>query len=84
MNNKKQTTQFQQCLLEALTDYLDDLNGQTPNNLYSLILDQVERPLLEFIMQRADGNQSQAADMLGINRNTLRKKLTNYDLIWLP
>lgn len=45
-----------------------------------MVLQAVERPLLKFAMERAGGNQSAAAELLGINRNTLRKKLTEYRL----
>ena len=46
-----------------------------------MVIRNVERPMLEFVLQRANGNQTVAADMLGINRNTLRRKLTDYELL---
>ena len=64
----------------ALTRYFSDLNGEKPSNLYDLVIGQVERPLLQVIMRQAESNQSRAAQMLGINRNTLRKKLRQYGL----
>lgn len=64
----------------ALRRYLCDLNGNTPSSLYNLVLAQVEPPLLRVVLEHAGGNRSRAADMLGINRNTLRKKLQHYGL----
>ena len=60
--------------------YFDDLNGQEPTNLYNFFINEVEKPLLDVVMRRVNGNQTRAADILGINRNTLRKKLKTYDL----
>tara|TARA_Y100001001_G_scaffold37316_1_gene31179 strand:- start:6625 stop:6801 length:177 start_codon:yes stop_codon:yes gene_type:complete len=57
------------------------LNGAQPAPVYDMVLREVERPLLEVVMQQTNGNQSRAAEVLGINRNTLRKKLKFYQLI---
>lgn len=64
----------------ALEDYFRHLDGQTPSNLYKLVLQEVEPPLLEAVLQLTRGNQSKAAEILGINRSTLRKKLKQYGL----
>lgn len=64
----------------SLRDYLEKLNGETPANLYRMVVDEVEKPLLAIILEHAQGNQSRAAEMLGINRSTLRKKLRAHDL----
>lgn len=64
----------------ALDRYFSDLGGHTPNNLYRLVVREVEKPLLEIVMQKVRGNQTRAAKMLGINRSTLRKKLQMYHL----
>ncbi|MEM1263181.1 MAG: DNA-binding transcriptional regulator Fis [Pseudomonadota bacterium] len=66
---------------EALTQYFSTLNGHNPNGLYDLVLGEVEKPLLRKVMQYTGGNQSRAAEVLGINRGTLRKKLQQYALI---
>jgi len=66
---------------ESLLQFFDDLDDNHPNNLYDMVLSQIELPLLEIILDRVDGNQSKAAECLGINRGTLRKKLKLYDLI---
>ncbi|MEO1749887.1 MAG: DNA-binding transcriptional regulator Fis [Pseudomonadota bacterium] len=64
----------------ALKDYFKKLNGTAPGDLYELVLSEVEPPLLKTVLHYTDGNQSRAAEILGINRGTLRKKLKNYSL----
>jgi Fis family transcriptional regulator len=64
----------------ALELYLGDLNGHEVNDLYHVVLNEVEPAILNVVMQYVDGNQSQAATMLGISRGTLRKKLKQYKL----
>lgn len=66
---------------EALKAYFKSLNGDRPGDLYELVLGEVEEPLLKVVMDYTQGNQSQAAGILGINRGTLRKKLKTYSLI---
>jgi Fis family transcriptional regulator, factor for inversion stimulation protein len=64
-----------------LERYFTDLEGESPSAVYDMVITAVERPMLEIVMRRADGNQCRASEMLGINRNTLRKKLTSYGLL---
>ncbi|MBM4218765.1 MAG: DNA-binding transcriptional regulator Fis [Gammaproteobacteria bacterium] len=64
----------------ALTSYFDSLNGHRPGRLYDLVMREVEQPLFQAVMDYAQGNQSRAATILGINRGTLRKKLREYGL----
>jgi Fis family transcriptional regulator len=71
----------EQCVLRSLEQYFAELDGAPPHALYELVTGAVERPLLQFAMQRTDGNQSAAAALLGINRNTLRKKLAHYSML---
>lgn len=66
---------------DALRKYFKNLNGDRPGDLYDLVMGEVERPLFKAVMDYTDGNQSQAAGILGINRGTLRKKLRSYSLI---
>lgn len=68
------------CVRKALDNYFADLDGHEPGNLYQLMLGEVERPLLEKVIEYAAGNQTRAAEILGINRGTLRKKLKQYGL----
>jgi Fis family transcriptional regulator len=65
---------------DALEDYFRSLNGDRPGDLYDLVIGEVERPLFKAVMNYTQGNQSQAAGILGINRGTLRKKLRSYSL----
>ncbi len=64
----------------TLRTYLNDLEGASPQNVYAMVLDAVERPMLEVIMAHVENNQSKASQCLGINRNTLRKKLRQHGL----
>lgn len=64
----------------ALDDYFMHLDGETPHAIYDMVLICVEKPMLEYILNKVSGNQSKAADILGINRNTLRKKMAQYKL----
>ena len=73
--------QIEQCVRETLQRYFDDLRGTEPNAVHEMIMSAVEKPLLEVVMRQADGNQSRAADWLGINRNTLRRKLADHKLL---
>ena len=66
---------------DALDQYFAALNGDRPGDLYDLVIGEVERPLFKTVMDFTQGNQSQAAGILGINRGTLRKKLRTYSLI---
>lgn len=68
------------CVKSVLTNYINDLEGHTVDDLYQLVLAEVEAPLLETILGHTKGNQSKAAQMLGINRGTLRKKLKQYNI----
>jgi len=65
---------------QTLNDYFSVLGGETPTNPYETLIAQTEKPLIEFVMAQTEGNQSKAAEMLGINRNTLRKKIKLYKL----
>ncbi len=75
------STPLHQALTGMLDQYFDNLNGAQPHNVHGVVMTAVEKPLLEYIMRRCGGNQSSAAAMLGINRNTLRKRLTEYGLL---
>ena len=66
---------------DALELYFNTLNGDRPGDLYDLVISEVERPLFKAVLDYTEGNQSQAAGILGINRGTLRKKLRTYSLI---
>jgi len=64
----------------AMDIYFQDMEGHTPTELYRMVINEVEKPLLESVMKQVRGNQSRAAEMLGLNRSTLRKKLQLHNL----
>ncbi len=78
ISNKKH---IEECVRESLEGYFRDLRGVEPTAMHEMILRVVERPLLEVVMKEAEGNQSRAAEWLGINRNTLRRKLLEHKLV---
>jgi len=63
-----------------LEQYFATLDGQTPAHLHAIVTQEVERSLIDFVMQRTGQNQSMTARWLGLNRNTLHKKLEQYGL----
>jgi Fis family transcriptional regulator, factor for inversion stimulation protein len=65
---------------KSLDEYFRKLDGEAPHGIYDMVITNVERSLIASVMERANGNQTQAADMLGLNRNTLRTKLTKYGI----
>ena len=69
------------CVTDALEQYFRDLDGEKPCAIYDMVLKSIEKPMLEVVLVKAGGNQTLAAEMLGINRNTLRKKLTEPQLL---
>ena len=71
----RQTNEIAECVRRSLERYFKDLDGAKPRTIYDMVLKNVERPMLETVLMHAEGNQSIAAEMLGINRNTLRKKM---------
>ncbi|MBT9505381.1 helix-turn-helix domain-containing protein [Rhodoferax sp.] len=72
---------IEECVRTSLEGYLRDLRGTEPDGMYNMMVNVVEKPLLEVVMHHADNNQSKAAQWLGLNRNTLRKKLLEHKLI---
>ena len=73
--------QIEECIRTSLDSYFKDLRGTEPDRLYDMMVRAVEKPLLEVVMEQAAQNQSRAAEWLGLNRNTLRKKLVEHKLI---
>ena len=71
----------EECVRTSLETYFQDLEGIEPNGVYDMMIRAVEKPLLEVVMQQAGQNQSRAAEWLGLNRNTLRKKLVDHKLL---
>ena len=71
---------IQECVQESMETYFANLDGQGTNDLYKMVISEVEQPLLRVVLKHTRGNQTRAAEILGINRGTLRKKLKMYDL----
>ena len=64
---------------EAVEDYFKDLDGEEPScAVYDMVMNCVEKPLIETVLHQAGGNQTRAAELLGLNRNTLRKKIQQH------
>ena len=63
------------CVKRSLERYFKDMDGEMPTSIHDMVLRNVEKPMIELVLARAQGNQTLAAEMLGINRNTLRKKM---------
>lgn len=72
---------IQDVVQKSLENYFKNLGDQKPHDIYGMVINAVEEPILKAAMVHANGNQSHAADMLGINRNTLRKKLQQHNLL---
>lgn len=72
---------IQEAVTRNLERYFQDSDNTQPGMIYDMVMSAVEKPMLEVVMKHADGNQLRASAMLGINRNTLRKKLTTYGLL---
>ena len=70
-----------ECVRASVEQYFKDLRGAEPSELHELFINAAERPLLEVVLRQAEGNQSKAAEWLGINRNTLRRKLLDHKLV---
>jgi Fis family transcriptional regulator len=81
MNKSKPSKPFlREHITTALQDYFSKLEGESARNIYNLVLNEVESALLGIVMQQVNGNQSRAAECLGLNRGTLRKLLVKYEL----
>jgi Fis family transcriptional regulator len=79
--NERRKKPLSSCVKHSLDRYFRDLDGHKPGNLYDMVIGEVEQPLLEAVLRHTQGNQSRAAEVLGINRATLRKKLEFYGIV---
>ncbi len=68
------------CVQVSIENFFDDIGGHQPVDLYKMVISEVEQAMLASVMRYANGNQTRAAEVLGINRSTLRKKLRRYKL----
>jgi Fis family transcriptional regulator len=79
-NTARKLSELNKCLCGELTEYFKHLDGHAVMGLYEMVIQEVEKSLLEVVMQQAKNNQSNAAIILGMSRGTLRKKLKLYNL----
>ena len=68
------------CVRKAVQEYFKHLDGEKPGTVYDMVRTCVERPLIETVLYHTEGNQTRASELLGINRNTLRKKMQQYKI----
>lgn len=82
LSSSPPTTQtIRECVECAVRHYFNTLEDHSTSNLYDMVLAEMEAPLLKVVLEHTNGNQSQAADILGLNRGTLRKKMKAYHLL---
>ena len=74
-------SEIHECIRRSLNRYFRDLDGQPPHAIYNMVIQSVEKPMLEVVMKHAEGNQTVAADLLGISRGTLRRLLIEHKLL---
>ena len=77
MMNENEMARF---VRKAIDGYFKDLDGEKARGVYDMVINSVEKPLLESVLHKLQGNQSHAAQVLGINRNTLRKKIRDLEI----
>ncbi len=80
-NRERRKEPLRACVQSALDLYFMDLDGHKADGVYDMVVGQVEHAMLESVMQHTRSNQTRAAEVLGINRSTLRKKLKLYGLL---
>lgn len=80
IDNKQSESSLCDAVKNALVQYFDELEDTEPDNLYEMVIGEIEAPMLEIVMQQVNGNQTRAAAYLGLNRGTLRKKLRQHGL----
>lgn len=81
MSNKQEESKLSKQVRKHLKRYFKELDGEQTRDLYNIVLEQVEKPMLETVMKQVNNNQTRASDLLGLNRGTLRKKLKQYDML---
>ncbi|MDR3087996.1 MAG: Fis family transcriptional regulator [Azoarcus sp.] len=80
-HNNNDINDINEAVVRTLEQYFQDLDGEKPCAIYDMVIKCIEKPMLQFVLDRASGNQSAAAQLLGINRNTLHRKLTDHNLL---
>ncbi len=80
MKNQTPNTSIELSVRAQLDQYFSDLGGSEPRDVLAMVIDCVERPVLQIVLDRTNGNQSRAAEILGITRTTLRRKLARHNI----
>ena len=81
LQQETQEKSLRGCVAGIIENYFQHLDGQPVTGVYDMVMQEVETPLLEAVMKNTRQNQTKAAEILGLNRGTLRKKLKNYNLL---
>tara|TARA_B110000014_G_C20056798_1_gene550100 strand:+ start:825 stop:1070 length:246 start_codon:yes stop_codon:yes gene_type:complete len=81
MDQDKPNKLLKEFVRQSMKDYFEKIDGYPINNIYSLVVGEVEKPLIEETIKYCKGNQSKASEMLGLSRGTLRKKMKQYNII---
>ncbi len=76
--NEENTQRLDQALINSLNIYFEQLGDQRPHALHEMVLEAIEKPLIRYVLEKTHGNLSKTAEMLGLSRNTLRKKMNQY------
>ena len=76
--NEENTQRLDQALINSLNIYFEQLGDQKPHALHEMVLEAIEKPLIRYVLEKTHGNLSKTAEMLGLSRNTLRKKMNQY------
>lgn len=81
INENVQEQSLRSSVEATMENYFHHLDGQSVTDVYDMVLQEIEAPLLEIVMKNTRQNQTKAAELLGLNRGTLRKKLKRYSLL---
>ncbi len=81
VNQAAQQQSLRACVEQAMENYFKHLDGQSVSDVYEMVMAEVEAPMLEIVLKYTRHNQTRAAQVLGLNRGTLRKKLKQYGLL---
>ena len=71
----RRSNELSDCVKRSLERYFKDMDGEKPTSIYEMVLKNIEKPMIEMVLGKTHGNLSLAAEMLGVTRNTLRKKM---------
>lgn len=80
MESMARESELSSCVRRVMKQYFKDLDGESPTDVYDMVLVNIEKPMLEVVLSHVQGNQTKAAELLGLNRNTLRKKLQQHSI----